>query len=144
MEDDNTVWRRPIGCLKLQVIFRKRATNSRALWRKMTSKDKASYGSSPPCNSAFINLMYTVLAKMHSGIKTFTGFLFFSLVIHDPRPGRGTKTSIEFEGPLVPFTKVQVRGLFLVCFLEGDNPTCKTSENPNLRLRSRSELWSHS
>jgi len=41
-------WRRCIGCLKLQVIFRKRATNSRALWRKMTYKDKASYASSPP------------------------------------------------------------------------------------------------
>ena len=44
-----TGWRRPIGCLKLQVIFRKRATNHRALLRKMTYKDKASYGSSPPC-----------------------------------------------------------------------------------------------
>ena len=32
----NTGWRRSIGCLKLQVIFRKRATNSRALLRKMT------------------------------------------------------------------------------------------------------------
>jgi len=34
---------------QLQVIFRKRATNYRALLRKMTCKDKASYGSSPPC-----------------------------------------------------------------------------------------------
>jgi len=42
-------WRGPIGCLKLQVIFRKRATNYRALLRKITSKDKASYGSAPPC-----------------------------------------------------------------------------------------------
>jgi len=42
-------WRRPIGCLKLQVIFRKRATNYRALFWKMTYGDKASYGSSPPC-----------------------------------------------------------------------------------------------
>ena len=42
-------WRRPIGCLKLQVIFRKRATNYRALLRKMTYKDKGSYRSSPPC-----------------------------------------------------------------------------------------------
>jgi len=41
--------RRPIGCLKLQVIFRKRATNYRALLREMAYKDKASYGSSPPC-----------------------------------------------------------------------------------------------
>jgi len=38
-----------IGCLKFQVIFRKRANNYRALLRKMTYNDKASYGSSPPC-----------------------------------------------------------------------------------------------
>jgi len=43
-----TGWRRLIGCLKLQVIFCKRATNYRALLRKMTYKDKASYESSPP------------------------------------------------------------------------------------------------
>jgi len=36
-----------IGCLKLQVIFRKRATNYRALLRKMTYEDKASYVWSP-------------------------------------------------------------------------------------------------
>jgi len=48
----DTGWPRPIGCLKLQVILRKRAT--RALLRKMTCKDKASYGSSPP----FIKNMY--------------------------------------------------------------------------------------
>ena len=45
----STWWRSPIGCLKLQVIFRKRATIVRSLWREMTCKDKASYGSSPPC-----------------------------------------------------------------------------------------------
>jgi len=44
-------WRRPIGRLKLQVIFRKRASNYRALLRKMTYKVMASYGSSPPCMS---------------------------------------------------------------------------------------------
>jgi len=43
-----TGWRRPIGCLKLQVIFRKRATNYRALLREMTYTDKASCGSEPP------------------------------------------------------------------------------------------------
>ena len=46
-----TGWQRPIGCLKLQVIFRKRATNSKALLWKMTYKDKASYESTPPCSS---------------------------------------------------------------------------------------------
>jgi len=36
------------GC-KLQIIFRQKATDYRALLQKMTSKDKTSYGSSPPC-----------------------------------------------------------------------------------------------
>jgi len=36
-------------CLKFQVSFRKRATNYRALLRKTTFNDKASYGSSPTC-----------------------------------------------------------------------------------------------
>jgi len=43
-------WRRCIGFLKLQVSFRKRATNYRALLRKMTYEDKGSYGPSPLCN----------------------------------------------------------------------------------------------
>jgi len=47
-----TVWRRLIRCLKLQVIFCKRATNYWALLRKMTCKDKASYDSTPPCRNA--------------------------------------------------------------------------------------------
>jgi len=47
-----TGWRRLIGCLKLQLIFRKRAINYRALVQKMICKDKASYGSSSPCTSA--------------------------------------------------------------------------------------------
>ena len=42
----DTGWRRLIGCLKLQVIFRKRATNYRALLWKMTYEDNASYASS--------------------------------------------------------------------------------------------------
>ena len=42
-----TVWQRLIGCLKMQVIFCKRATNYMALLWKMTCKDKASYDSTP-------------------------------------------------------------------------------------------------
>ena len=38
-----------MGCLQLQVVFRKRATKFRALLLKITYKDKASYGSSRPC-----------------------------------------------------------------------------------------------
>jgi len=44
----STGWRRPIGCLKLQVIFHKKTTNYRTLLQKITCKDKACYGSSPP------------------------------------------------------------------------------------------------
>ena len=44
-----TKWQRPIGCLKLQVIFRERDTNYRALLRKMTNEDKASDDSTLPC-----------------------------------------------------------------------------------------------
>ena len=42
-------WPRPVGCLKLHIIFRKNATNYMALLRKMTYKDEASYASLPPC-----------------------------------------------------------------------------------------------
>jgi len=41
---------RPIGCLSLQVIFRKRAANYRAPLRKTTYQDNASYDSTPPCS----------------------------------------------------------------------------------------------
>jgi len=44
-----TGWRRLTGCQRLQVVSCKRATNYRALLRKMTCQDTASYGSSPPC-----------------------------------------------------------------------------------------------
>jgi len=46
-----TGWQRPLECLTLQVIFRKRATNYKALVRTMTYEDKPSYGSLPPCIS---------------------------------------------------------------------------------------------
>jgi len=49
----DTGWRRPIGSPKLQIIFHKRATKYRSLLWKMTSKDKGSYESSPPCNIAY-------------------------------------------------------------------------------------------
>ena len=45
-----TGWRRLIGrYLELQVIFRKIATNYRALLRKTTCEEKASYDTTPPC-----------------------------------------------------------------------------------------------
>ena len=44
-----TEWRTRIECFKLQVIFYKRATNYRALLRKITYENKASYESTPHC-----------------------------------------------------------------------------------------------
>jgi len=41
-ETFHTGWRRWIGCLELQVSFRKRATNYRALLQEIIHKDKAS------------------------------------------------------------------------------------------------------
>jgi len=49
----DTGWRRPIGCLYLQVIFCKRDTSYRALLRKMAYKHKASYDSTPPCGTIY-------------------------------------------------------------------------------------------
>jgi len=54
-----TGWRRRRGCLKLQVIFRKRATNYRALLRKITYRDKASYDSTPPCSKSNTSILQT-------------------------------------------------------------------------------------
>jgi len=51
----DTGWRRLIGSPKLQIIFHKRATRYRALLLKMTSKDKGSYESLPPCTRSFQN-----------------------------------------------------------------------------------------
>ena len=58
---------RCIGCLKLQVFFSKRATNYRALLRKMICKNKAS------CRRVFANLLcsYKVLVYMHKGFFVF-------------------------------------------------------------------------
>jgi len=56
-----TAWPRPIGCLKLQVIFRRRGTNYRALLQKITYTDKASYDSTPPCIESLIPKVMTRL-----------------------------------------------------------------------------------
>jgi len=71
-----TGWQRPIGCLKLQAIFRKRANNYRALLRKMTNIDKASYDSTAPCKCMYItnkreylniSLLYTIFQSLKFG-----------------------------------------------------------------------------
>jgi len=48
------IQQRPIGCLKLQVIFRIGATTYWALFRKMICIEKASYGSWPPFIRHFV------------------------------------------------------------------------------------------
>ena len=58
-----TVWRRPIGYLKSQVSFRKGATYCRALLRKMTYNDNASYGLSPPCKCVVYTQSMSLLRK---------------------------------------------------------------------------------
>jgi len=62
----DTRWRKPTGCLKLHVIFRNRATTYRALLQKITCKDRASYGSSPPC---------TIRSPVRSCVKCTSGVL---------------------------------------------------------------------
>jgi len=66
LQQSATGWRRPIGCLKLQVIFHKRATNHRALLRKTTCKDKASYVSSPPCRTQVRSVRICRYLCMHT------------------------------------------------------------------------------
>ena len=57
----DTEWRRLIGSPKFQIIFHKRATNYRALLRKMTYKDKASYASPQACmRCIYMNLNLTI------------------------------------------------------------------------------------
>ena len=78
----STGWRRLLGCLKLQVIFRKRATNYRALLRKMTCEDKASCASMPLCIELtfekflfekFLSRNSTLLFNSKSSAKNFGG-----------------------------------------------------------------------
>jgi len=72
-----------VRVLKLQVSFRTRATNYRALSTKMTYQDKASYGSSPPCTSSFqrmststtfvcVCVCVCVLGSSHKNHKDYT------------------------------------------------------------------------
>jgi len=85
--------RRCIGCFKLQVIFRKRATNCRALLRKMTYEDKASYGFSPPCTwesvsgCVFMDIyillhVYMLVLQQHWCVWTYICILFTSVYMY--------------------------------------------------------------
>ena len=61
-----TGWRRPIECLKLQVIFRKRATHHRALLRKTTYENKAPCDSTPPCTCICRYICTGVYVHVHT------------------------------------------------------------------------------
>ena len=56
-----TGWRRLIGCLNLQVIRHKRATNNRAFLLKMTYEDKAPYASTPPCMPCVLSQVFETI-----------------------------------------------------------------------------------
>ena len=69
--------RRVIGCLKLQVIRRKRATLYSALWREMTCRDKASYDSTLPCMAHMwlVNRDSLPLEKPANSQRLYTGVI---------------------------------------------------------------------
>jgi len=71
----NTGRPRPIGCLRLQVIFRKRTTNYRTLLQKMTYNDKASYGSSPPC-------IYIQEYAGHIVLYVYITYIYYIHILH--------------------------------------------------------------
>ena len=75
--------RSPIGCLKLQVMFRKRATNYRALLWKIIYKDKASHGSTSPCNiSCSVNFSLFVLSHLERNFSCWNVFLLLRVFSH--------------------------------------------------------------
>jgi len=67
---NHTRYCRCIGCHKLQVIFRKRVSYRRALLRKMTHQNKASYAASLPCITRTLQTTYINVAFME-GIDWF-------------------------------------------------------------------------
>jgi len=60
-------WQRCTGCLKLQVSFCTRATNYRALWRKIAYTEKASFESSPPTIS--VSTIVAQVSTVDSGAR---------------------------------------------------------------------------
>jgi len=96
----STGWRRLIGSFKLQVIFRKRASNYSALLWKVTYEDKGSYESSPPYIQVYCSQLnaLSLLLRMHSTHITHT---LFRLTPHTHSLTTHT-THIHFR--LVPHT----------------------------------------
>ena len=99
----HTRWRRLTGCLKLQVIFRKRAINYRALLQEMTYKDKASYGFSPPCIA--YNIYVSVYVYIYASCHTYVSMVI-SLSISSRAPDRMWKCTATHCNAL-PHTTLQ-------------------------------------
>jgi len=103
----STGWRRCIGCLKLQVSFRTRATNYRALLWKMTSKDKASCGSSPPCMSTYEQMCNVTCIKLHEHIyDILCGICMTLLIVMLSTPG---SAFISSRGSIAPMIRPNYR-----------------------------------
>jgi len=77
-----TGWRRLIGCLKLQVFFRKRTTNYRALLRKMTYEGKASCGSTPPCMYMHMYINICLFVYMYICMYIDISYIFMYMYIY--------------------------------------------------------------
>ena len=77
-----TGWRRLIGSLKSQVLCCNRATNYRALLRKMTYKNKVSCDSTPPCRGMYLFLSDSLCSSLflsHSVFLHLSLTRFFSI-----------------------------------------------------------------
>jgi len=80
----STGWQRPIGCLEMQISFRKRAIDDRALLRKMTCIDQASCGSLAPCSGCCgvcsIQMKYTYVCLYTNEVYIYV--FIYKLSIH--------------------------------------------------------------
>ena len=61
-----TGWRRLIGCLQLQVIFRKRATDYRALLRKMTCNLRHPMSLRHPAHTLHMDITTSYIYFLHT------------------------------------------------------------------------------
>jgi len=73
LADIATDWQECVGCLRLQVSFRKGTTNYRSLLQKETYNDSASYGSLPPSITYCITL--TLVPYTSYGVATISRLL---------------------------------------------------------------------
>ena len=90
-----TGWQRPIGCLTSCITFRQLATNYRALLRKMTYENKASYEALPPCRTnedIYEYYLWSTVIKCASFL-----WVCYTLLITSPSPPAFCKYLKRFE-----------------------------------------------